>query len=379
MPKASKSTRFVIIGLLMGLILSSLDQTIISTAMPTLVEELDGFSLYSWVFAVYMLASTTTMPIYGKLADIYGRRKMYLTGMFLFQAGSGLCGIAENMTQLIVFRGIQGLGAGALLPVAFTIVGDLFSPEQRGKFMGLFGTVFGLSSMIGPTLGGLIVEHWSWGWIFLINIPIGVPALIIIYANLKESRSEDKRSIDWFGAIIFSLASVSILVISDALKGLFNRFYLYTTVTLLINENKVISVIFFDLDNFKKLNDTRGHEEGDKALKAVASILKEEAEEVGIAGRYSGEEMVILVDDPDVDIDTFAERIRERIEDETIVTASMGYSTIVDGDSTDSLIKKADKAMYVSKMSGKNRVHGFANLTEEQLALLQDGSGELEE
>ncbi|MFC5402406.1 sensor domain-containing diguanylate cyclase [Cohnella soli] len=156
----------------------------------------------------------------------------------------------------------------------------------------------------------------------------------------------------------------------DALTGLYNRFYFYTAVSFQVNDKRPISVIFFDLDNFKKLNDTRGHGEGDNALKAVASILKEEAEEVGIAGRYGGEEMVMLIDDPDVNVATLAEHIRSRIEDETVVTASIGFATLADGVTTDMLIKNADKAMYVSKKSGKNRALGFENLTEEQLALL---------
>jgi two-component system cell cycle response regulator len=155
----------------------------------------------------------------------------------------------------------------------------------------------------------------------------------------------------------------------DALTGLYNRVYFYTTVSFLVNDKKPISVIFFDLDNFKNLNDTRGHDEGDKALKAVASILKDEAEEVGLAGRYGGEEMVLLIDDPDVNVGEFAEKIRTRIEDETIVTASIGYASFEEGDSTELLIKNADKAMYVAKRSGKNRVIGYSNLTNDQQAL----------
>jgi EmrB/QacA subfamily drug resistance transporter len=205
-------TGLITTGLLMGLILSSLDQTIVSTAMPTAVKELGGFSLYSWVFAVYMLASTTTMPIYGKLADLFGRRKMYLTGLFLFLTGSALCGLAGNMTELIVFRGIQGLGAGALMPIAFAIVGDIYPPEKLGKFQGLFGAVFAISSILGPALGGFIAEHWSWGWIFFMNLPIGIPAFLIMAAALKENKSTEQRSIDWFGAIALSGAIVSILL-----------------------------------------------------------------------------------------------------------------------------------------------------------------------
>ncbi|GGH36965.1 MDR family MFS transporter [Paenibacillus segetis] len=205
-------TGLITIGLLMGLFLSSLDQTIISTAMPTVIKELGGLSVYSWVFTIYMLASTTTMPIYGKLADLFGRKRMYLIGIFLFLAGSTLCGLAGDMTELIIFRGIQGLGAGALMPISMTIVADIYPPDKRGKFMGLFGTVFAISSLLGPALGGVIVEHWNWGWIFYMNLVIGIPALIIIAIAMEESKSKERRSIDWFGALTLSGAIIAILL-----------------------------------------------------------------------------------------------------------------------------------------------------------------------
>ncbi|MUT65633.1 MDR family MFS transporter [Paenibacillus sp. NEAU-GSW1] len=207
-PKAGLVTS----GLLMGLFLSSLDQTIISTAMPTVIKELGGFSLYSWVFTVYMLASTATMPIYGKLADLFGHKKMYLIGIVLFLIGSALCGFAGNMTELIIFRGVQGLGAGALMPISMTIVADTYPPDKRGKFMGLFGALFAISSIIGPALGGMIVEQWNWGWIFYINIPVGIPALLLVALAMKESKSSEQRTIDWFGAITLCVAILSILL-----------------------------------------------------------------------------------------------------------------------------------------------------------------------
>jgi two-component system, cell cycle response regulator len=148
----------------------------------------------------------------------------------------------------------------------------------------------------------------------------------------------------------------------DALTGLYNRFYFFTTVSFMVSEHRFISVIFLDIDNFKKLNDTRGHEEGDKALKAVASILKEEAEEAGVAGRYGGEELVMMVEDPKIDMVELSEKIRYRIEDETIVTASIGYATYEEGITTDQLIKNADKGMYAAKKSGKNRVVAFTDI-----------------
>ncbi|MCQ6560254.1 MDR family MFS transporter [Paenibacillus mendelii] len=213
MPGKSTKTGFVTTGLLMGLILSSLDQTIVSTAMPTIVKELGGGSLYSWVFAVYMLASTATMPIYGKLADLYGRRSVYLCGLSLFLAGSFLCGIAATMVELIAFRGIQGLGAGALMPIAFTIVADVFPPERRGRFMGLFSTVFAISSILGPMIGGILTDYGQWSWIFLINLPIGMVAVIMIAIGLRENKRNDaKRSIDWLGAVTLTGASVFLLL-----------------------------------------------------------------------------------------------------------------------------------------------------------------------
>lgn len=151
----------------------------------------------------------------------------------------------------------------------------------------------------------------------------------------------------------------------DALTGLYNRFYFYTTVSFMVNERTPISIVFFDLDNFKKLNDTRGHEEGDKALKEVASILKEEIEDVGIAGRYGGEEMVMMIEDPDVSVAELTEKIRFRIEDETIVTASIGYASFEEGITTDQIIKNADNAMYVAKKSGKNKVVSYDAIRDE--------------
>jgi EmrB/QacA subfamily drug resistance transporter len=208
-----KALGFVTAALLLGLILSSIDQTIVSTAMPTIVKQLGGLSLYSWVFSVYMLASTTTMPVYGKLADLFGRKKVYLIGLSVFLTGSACCGIAESMVELIIFRGMQGLGAGALMPVTFTIVGDILPPEKRGKFMGLFGTVFALSSILGPAVGGNLVEHWHWSWIFYINLPIGIIAFILMYKGLNEDKSKrQSRTIDWFGVITLTGSIVSILL-----------------------------------------------------------------------------------------------------------------------------------------------------------------------
>ncbi|WP_248924280.1 MDR family MFS transporter [Paenibacillus hamazuiensis] len=212
MPIEPKKKWLILTGLLLGLLLSALDQTIVSTAMPTVVKDLGGLALYSWVFSIYMLASTTVMPIFGKLSDLYGRRRMYLIGMGFFIAGSALCGLASNMTELIVFRGLQGIGGGALFPLALTIIGDVFTVEERGKFSGIFSGVFALSSIVGPAVGGFITEHWRWEWIFYINLPLGIAAFAIIALALEGTANRIKRPIDWLGAITMSGSIVSFLL-----------------------------------------------------------------------------------------------------------------------------------------------------------------------
>lgn len=212
MEHQQKHLGWITAALLIGMVLSSLDQTILSTAMPTIVQQLGGFSLYSWAFTSYMLASTTSMPIYGKLADLFGRKRTYLSGLLLFLAGSVLCGLAGDMTQLILFRAVQGLGAGALMPIAFTIIGDLYPPDKIGKFQGLFGAVFALSSIVGPALGGLITEHGSWEWIFYMNLPLGAAAFFTLIVMMKEKKSGKQRSIDWLGAITLSGSVISLLL-----------------------------------------------------------------------------------------------------------------------------------------------------------------------
>ncbi|MBE1444083.1 MDR family MFS transporter [Paenibacillus sp. OAS669] len=212
MSMKEKNSKWVMAGLLIGLILSSLDQTIVAAAMPTITRQLGGLSLYSWVFTVYMLASTAIMPIYGKLADLFGRKSIFLFGLLLFLAGSLWCGFASTMPQLIIFRGIQGLGAGALMPISFTIIADIYSPEQRVRFMGLFSTLFAASSIGGPVIGGMLVQ-WNWSWIFFINLPFGLAAWIMLaWALAEPPRTAGKPRIDWLGAMTFIGAVVSLLL-----------------------------------------------------------------------------------------------------------------------------------------------------------------------
>src|SRR5690349_20360444 len=174
----------ILSGVILAMLLSSLDQTIVSTAMPTIVQELHGLEHISWVFTAYMLGSTVTVPIYGKLSDIFGRINLYLLGIFIFQAGSVLCGMSQNMTQLILFRALQGIGGGAMMVNSFAIIGDVFPPAERGKYQGMIGGVFGLSSVAGPVLGGWITDHASWRWVFYVNIPLGIIAIIVLASAL---------------------------------------------------------------------------------------------------------------------------------------------------------------------------------------------------
>ena len=205
-------TKLITASLILGLFLSSIDQTIVTIAMPTVIKSIGGLSLYSWVFAAYMLLETAGTPIFGKLSDMFGRKPIYITGISLFIAGSILSGISQNITQLIAFRAIQGLGAGALLPVAFTIVSDIYPLEQRGKMQGIFGSVFGIASLLGPLIGGYITEYLSWRWLFYINVPIGVTALAIISFALKEPRVKEKKSIDFAGAVLLCAATITLLM-----------------------------------------------------------------------------------------------------------------------------------------------------------------------
>lgn len=195
------------------MLLSSLDQTIVSTAMPTIVQELNGLEHISWVFTAYMLGSTVTVPIYGKLSDIFGRKTLYLIGIGIFLVGSALCGLSQSMNQLILFRGLQGIGGGAMMVNSFAIIGDVFPPAERGKYQGMIGGVFGLSSVAGPLLGGWITDNTSWRWVFYVNLPLGIVAILVLIATLPKIAGQlQNRSIDWWGGLLIVSTLVPLLL-----------------------------------------------------------------------------------------------------------------------------------------------------------------------
>lgn len=215
----SHRAKLEILGaILLGMFLGALDQTIVGTALPRIVSDLGGNDYYVWVVTIYLLASTISVPFYGKLSDIYGRKPLLLGGIGIFLAGSALSGLSQDMTQLILFRGIQGLGAGALFPISLAVIGDLFTPAERGKYQGLFGAVFGISSLIGPALGGFLTDTVGWHWVFYVNLPIGAVSVYIIWRLLPNVTHPDvSRSLDILGALVF------IVGISALLIGLTNK------------------------------------------------------------------------------------------------------------------------------------------------------------
>ncbi len=208
-----RDTLLTMAGVLMVMLLASLDQTIVSTAMPRVIADLQGFDRYTWVSTAYLLTSTVMVPIYGKLSDLFGRKPIFLFGVVIFLIGSALSGASQSMNELILFRAFQGIGAGALLPIAIAIVGDLFTPRERGKWQGLTGGVFGLSAIVGPTLGGWITQNASWRWVFYVNLPIGIAAMLVLIFLMPTLRGKaTKVSIDYVGAAMLVLGTVPLLL-----------------------------------------------------------------------------------------------------------------------------------------------------------------------
>ncbi|ULL18065.1 MFS transporter [Paenibacillus sp. H1-7] len=212
MPPKKSNVRWTIAGLMLGLLLASLDQTIVSTAMPTIVGTLGGLDKFVWVFSAYLIANVVSMPIFGKLSDMYGRKLFFLLGLGVFMIGSALCGMSSSMLELIIYRAIQGIGGGALMPITFTIIFDLFPPEKRGKMQGLFGAVFGISSVLGPLAGAYFTDNVDWTWIFYINLPLGVIsfALIALFYHPALPTNRNQK-IDWLGTVTFAGAILCLM------------------------------------------------------------------------------------------------------------------------------------------------------------------------
>lgn len=211
----SKTQKIIVmVGTMLALLLGALDQTIVATAMPRIVQDLHGLEHLSWVITAYLLASTIVVPLYGKMSDLYGRKYFMLVGIFVFLLGSALSGLSQDMTQLIVFRFIQGLGSGAIFANAFAVIGDLFPPAERGRWQGLFGAVFGLASVIGPALGGFLTDNFSWRWNFYINLPVGILALLVVgflMPHIVHHESKEKL-IDWRGSLMLAIGLASLLL-----------------------------------------------------------------------------------------------------------------------------------------------------------------------
>ena len=230
--------RSIVIAVMVAMFLGAVEGTVVTTAVPTIVKELNGFELISWVFSLYLLTSAISTPIYGKLSDLYGRKNVLSVGIIIFLIGSSLCGISQSMYQLIAFRAVQGLGAGSIFTVTYTIVGDVFSLSERAKVQGWLSTVWGIASLAGPFLGGFLIDYLSWHWIFFINIPFGIMSIILIQKNLKENFERKKHKIDYAGTAALS-ASIIALLYGVLVGGESQSFY-----SLTIAVSLVITVIF---------------------------------------------------------------------------------------------------------------------------------------
>lgn len=210
--KQQSKRTLLITGLIIAMFFSALDGTIVGTAMPKIVGDLGGLSMMTWLTTAYLLTSTTIVPIAGKLADLLGRRIVYVSGLIIFMAASALCGMANNMTELIIFRGLQGIGGGIMMPMAMIVIGDLFTGKQRAKFQGVFGAIYGLASVIGPQIGGWIVDSLNWKWVFYINLPVGIIAVIFIARGLQGRQQTGPINFDIAGIFTMIVGVVSLLL-----------------------------------------------------------------------------------------------------------------------------------------------------------------------
>jgi EmrB/QacA subfamily drug resistance transporter len=210
--RSRQEIKTIIFALMLTLLLAALDQTIVSTALPRIASDLHGLNKLSWVATAYLLTSAIVTPIYGKISDLFGRKKIFMIAIVIFLIGSALCGLAQNMDELVLFRAIQGLGGGGLISLVLSIIGDVVSPRERGRYQGYFGAVFGLSSVGGPLLGGLFTQHLSWRWIFYINVPLGIIAMAVISARLHLPVRKSDHKVDVLGASLLSLSAVGLLL-----------------------------------------------------------------------------------------------------------------------------------------------------------------------
>jgi len=202
----------IIVALMLAMLLAALDQTIVATALPHIAADLHGLNKLSWVATAYLLTSAVSTPLYGKISDQFGRKKIFQFAIILFLIASALCGLSQNMNQLVAFRALQGLGAGGLMALSMTIVGDIVSPRQRGKYLGYFGAVFAISSVAGPLLGGFFTDNLSWRWVFYINLPLGIIALTAIATRLHLPVRQSSHKIDYVGALLLTASVVPIIL-----------------------------------------------------------------------------------------------------------------------------------------------------------------------
>jgi EmrB/QacA subfamily drug resistance transporter len=209
--KVNIKKRNIVVAIMVAMFLGAVEGTVVTTAVPTIVKELRGFELISWVFSLYLLTSAISTPIYGKLSDLFGRKRILSIGIMIFLIGSTLCGFSRSMYQLIVFRALQGLGAGAIFTVTYTIVGDVFELEERARVQGWISSTWGIASLVGPFLGGFLIDYLSWNWVFFINIPFGILSIILLQRNLDESFERKKHKIDYAGAAVLSAAIVVLM------------------------------------------------------------------------------------------------------------------------------------------------------------------------